>query len=248
MKMIVVLSANAGCSVTMGGIRFWIDALHDKRTPPYQPVSPDLFSAIMEHPDFTAPDLIIYTHAHGDHYSPEMTEAALRHFPKADVFTPFAVPRPFPYGKDLQFDCGGVHFHFFPLPHEGAEYSDVPLYGFTASCGGHTLLVPGDCTVGAPALSRSLEQAEEGSVLPERSVSEKRIDCAIVDFPWASLRRGQNLLRALGIRHLLVCHFPPSEEDGGRYIELTERAVRRLESIDVRLLKQPLQREVIELN
>ena len=236
MKLTVVFSANAGCSVTMGGVRFWIDALHNKKTSPYQTVTPELFSALMEHPDFTDPELLIYTHDHPDHYSPELTEAALRRFPGASVITPFAVPGFTASGKDLEFDYLGLHFHFFPLPHDGAEYADVPLYGFTVTCGARTLLIPSDCAVGAPALRKALIRADVS-----------HIDCAIVDFPWASLRRGQQLLSETGIRHLLICHFPSFEEDIGRYIDLTERAVRRLEGMDIRFLTQPLQKEEIEI-
>lgn len=242
MKITFVLSANAGCSVTMGGVRFWIDALHCEKTPLYQSVTPELFSAMTVHPYFMDPDLMIFTHAHGDHYSREMTEAAHLLFPQAAVIRPFEESL-----SPLSFDCKGVRFRFFRLPHEGKEYASVPLFGFTASCEGHTLLVPGDCAVGSAALQKALV-SQRSDDLPSHAVlsfPDSPVDCALVDFPWASLRRGQNLLRELGVKHLLVYHLPPAEEDGGRYIYLTERAAQKLDGMDVHILKQSLQMEEI---
>ena len=38
----VTLSANAGIALSFGGLRVWVDALHDQKIPGFSTVTPDL--------------------------------------------------------------------------------------------------------------------------------------------------------------------------------------------------------------
>ena len=91
MELSVTLSANAGVSVQMGDNTLWVDALHTDQQHGFSSVSPRLQGQMLTHPAFQNPKWICYTHCHGDHFSKELTQAAMRLWPKAELFLPEAV-------------------------------------------------------------------------------------------------------------------------------------------------------------
>ena len=84
----VTLSANAGIALSFGGLRVWVDALHDQKIPGFSTVTPDLWAAMRAHPAFAAPDLLFFTHCHPDHFSAGLAREALDLWPEAKIVLP----------------------------------------------------------------------------------------------------------------------------------------------------------------
>lgn len=231
----VILSANAGISLTFGAARIWIDAVHQTKTPPFSTVAPALWWKLQTHELFASPDFLFFTHCHGDHYSRALAENAKTRWPQAKLILPepefegqLLLDRP-----EVSFQARGLTFRFFRLPHEGAQYASVPHYGLLLSDGDFQILVAGDCEVASPVLAERLH----GS----------RVDLAILDFPWLTLRKGRAFIdRVIRPEHLLVYHLPFAEDDDWGYRTATRKAARLLPEVpDVRLLENALQVEVI---
>ncbi len=175
--MIAALTANAGVILEVGNRRIWVDALHDRKTPPFSTVNAALWGQLQKLP---APDYILYTHCHPDHYSEKLTEAALKCWPTARAIAPegkFAGPR--------SIADGSLEIQYLPLPHEGAQYRDVPHFGILLTVEGKKIGIPGDCALAAEELA------------------EWQADVLILDFPWATTTRG---------RVFLEQHFPNAEK------------------------------------
>ncbi len=228
----VTLSANAGVSLSIGGKKIWIDALHDTQVPGFSTVDPALQEQMERHEMFRRPDVIFCSHCHLDHYSRALVQKAVERWPEAKL----VLPQPeFPgqvlmTGPLMEETIGGVDFRFFALPHEEGVGEKVPHYGALICAGGACVLVTGDCEMASPVLAQRIQGI--------------RIDLALIDFPWVTLRRGREFIqRSIAPRHLLVCHLPFSQDDCYGYREAAERSARLLELPDVRLLTQPLQTE-----
>ena len=88
MAIRVTLSANAGVSVELGGVRIWIDALHDTRVPGFSTLDSHLLRRLWSEAAFQSPDAIVYTHCHPDHYAAHLAAEACRRWPKARLFLP----------------------------------------------------------------------------------------------------------------------------------------------------------------
>ena len=75
--MIITLSANAGLSIQTAGSNILIDAFHDEKVNEFSTITTDIYEGMKQMPEFTEPDILIFTHKHRDHYSRRMTEEML---------------------------------------------------------------------------------------------------------------------------------------------------------------------------
>lgn len=229
----VTLSANAGVALHLGGARLWFDALHRDRVPGFSTVTPALLEAMEADGAFHDPDLILCSHCHADHYARPMLAAARVRYPDAALILPEAV---FPgqvllEGQELRLSRKGLDLRFGRLPHDGKQYADVPHYGCIVSDGAFRVLLTGDCAVGAAELAGF--------------AGDQPIDLALVNFPWLTLPRGRQLLETrIRPAHLLVCHLPFAGDDRWGYRTAALRSLEKTSLPDVRLLLEPLQREV----
>lgn len=231
-EVTVTLSANAGVAICVGGIKIWVDALYADKGSTFSPLTPQLRQQVLESDAFADPDYIFYTHCHGDHYSRELTALAMEKWPKAKVF----LPRQELEGQILLTDReavvrnGDVSLRFIKLPHEGAQYADVALYGLLISAPGCSVLLPGDCQVASPVLAQA--------------VGDAPVDLLIADFPWITLARGRAFLEEhIRPSHILAYHLPFAGDDVNGYLGSARRAAERMEN--VQLLSKPLQTETI---
>ncbi len=225
----VTLSANAGVCVQIGDRRVWIDALHDEKQSGFSAAPEN----VLRHPAFQAPDLIVYTHCHGDHFSEEWTREAMRLWPKAKVILPEPV---FPQQLLMHdpicfFEDRGMTLRCFSLPHEGAQYAGVAHYGVQIEYEDRVVLAVGDCATASPVLLH----ATQG----------RRADVAIMDFPWLALNKGRAALKVLSPKCVLGCHLPFAQDDTCGYRPAAMKSVQLLENMDVRLLMEPFQTEII---
>ena len=127
----VTLSANAGIALSFGGLRVWVDALHDQKIPGFSTVTPDLWAAMRAHPAFAAPDLLFFTHCHPDHFSAGLAREALNLWPGAKIVLP---ENRFPgqallSGRRERVRLPQLTLDFIRLTHEGPRYADKPHYG-----------------------------------------------------------------------------------------------------------------------
>lgn len=230
----VTLTANAGVILRTQGLAMAVDAFHDRSVPPFSRVSPGLMDALEAAGQLDGLDLILATHIHDDHFSPEVTRRAMAASPAAR----FAAPEPvFPgqlliAGPAAHLRQPGATLDLRRLVHEGPEYRDVPLYGLALTVGTRRLLLPGDSTDHAGLLS--LMDGQE-------------TDTAILNFPWVTLGKNRAFVdQVLRPKHLLLCHLPFPADDVYGYIPATMRSVEKLRNVpDVRVMVQPMQAETV---
>ena len=253
----IISTANAGMMIDFGKEKILIDAFHSEKYDIYSSVSPDLFEEILENEAFADPGILFFTHRHPDHFSAAMAARAARIWEKTTVILPENAPadqnRPengalsadalsgaglanvrFLSAREEKFRQGDLDLRFVRLPHENEIYADVPHYGMFAEYNGFTVFDPADCEIAAEEL---IDFAYG-----------KKIDLAVLNFPWVTLRRGREFVKkVLKPDHIVVCHLPDPAMDDLGYADAAENAVRRhFEGVDVRLLHEPLQCEIID--
>lgn len=233
----VTLSANAGIALTTGGDRLMIDALHDTPVPGFSPVSRPLLERLRQTRDFCSPTAICYTHCHADHYARALTQDWAERWPQAELILPEPEFRRqlLLQGAEVRVRTGGLELHFFRLVHAQDAAGSIPHYGLIVSDGRIRVLLAGDCEPGDPAVAAALGGAP--------------VDVAILNFPWATLKRGRTCLeRQLRPAHLLLVHLPFAEDDSAGYRRAARTGAALLQGIpDVRCLDVPLQREELVL-
>lgn len=237
MKNIKIKStANAGMLIDFGGNKLLIDAFHNEKYELYPTVSPELFRQISMDPDFSDPGLLIVTHCHPDHFSADMAMKAARLWP--DMRT--ILPEPKMDGILLEnpreeIRIKDFHLFFAALPHEPVRYNTVPHYGFIAECNGVTVLDPGDCELASNQL--------------RDFIGNRKIDLAVLNFPWLTLKRGRQFVKeVIRADHLIICHLPDPSEDCFGYAQHLEHMIQKdFSGWDIRILKRPLQLETIDL-
>lgn len=228
----LTLSANAGLALQLADKRIWIDAVHSENIPGMSALSELQWQELLRHPAFTEPDLLFFTHCHGDHFSADRAAHAASLWPRAALALPEQKleRQSLLSGSRLRVRSGSTEFLFLKLTHEGPEFVDVPHYGLLVDDNGYRILFTGDCEVASPELMRQLDGMQ--------------VDLAVVDFPWITLRKGREFLQnVLRPRQLAVCHIPFAKDDeiGARQAAL--RAAAQLPNIAVRLFLEPFQSE-----
>lgn len=232
MKVTVTLSANAGVAIHIGGYRIWVDALHTIKQPGFSAVDVPLQRRMLQCEAFADPDLILYTHCHPDHFSESLTAEAQKLWPKAKVILPERQAD----GQIPEFihSMNGLIVRFVKLPHEGQQHVDCIHYGLLIMVNGKIILIPGDCAIGAPELQKAIEEC--------------RIDLALLNFPWLTLKRGQDFVdEIMKSPQILLYHLPFERDDEFGYRVAALKAVQKWKHSKVQLLWEPLQTLELEL-
>lgn len=230
MSVQVTLSANAGVAISIGPRRIWVDALHNRRSKPFSTLTPQLQKQMLSVEAFRHPDYILYTHCHPDHYSEELTDAALAIWPKAKVLSPEGKYGCFD-GDAWCYTDESLKIRFFRLPHEGEQYRHVRHFGILICCDGQQILLPGDCAVASEELLKAVE--------PEK------VDWMLLDFPWMTLKKGRNFLQ----QHFpqakkILIHLPFAEDDRFGYRIAAEKAAALEENVHI--LQDPFESVLLE--
>ncbi|MEA4993576.1 MAG: hypothetical protein VB060_07065 [Oscillibacter sp.] len=229
----ITFSANAGVALRLGGVRLWVDAVHEEPVSGFSALSPALQSAVTAHPDFQQPNLIFCTHCHPDHFSRRLLGQAMERWPLSEVI----LPEP-QFERQLLLSqprerlvLPELSVQFARLPHEGKEYAAVAHYGCVLDHQGFRILIAGDCAVASPILRKFL--LETGPV-----------DLALLNFTWITLSKGRRFIEQfIRPRHLAVYHLPFEQDDIYAYRRAALRAAEQAPAEDVRLFLNPLQRE-----
>lgn len=232
-KIKVTLSANAGICIEAAGKRIWADALHTGAVKSFSTLNKQLQEWVFS---WDAPDYLIYTHCHPDHYSRKLTEKAIEKWPEAKVILPrqdFENQILLSKQKHI-LKQENLSIEFFRLPHEGEHYADVAHYGLLLTLPDGNILLSGDCAVASPTL--------------KNAIGDRKIDVAILDFPWITLRKGQQFIADyIRPNHILAYHLPFAEDDCNGYRISAKRAADQMKNVDFRLLYDPKQREEINI-
>ncbi len=231
----VTLSANAGVCIEVCDKKIWVDALYEGADVGFSRMSTALQQQVLESKAFAFPHHIVYTHCHVDHYSKSLATLAIKRWGSAKRYLPELEleGQVLLTGDEMQFADGELTLRFLRLPHAGAQYADVKLYGLIISVPGCNILLPGDCEVASPVLADA--------------IGDTKIDLAILDFPWVTLRGGRAFVEN-DIRpdHILAYHLPFAVDDGNGYRQVSSKAAKSMEK-DVRLLLEPMQTEIIKI-
>ena len=196
-KLKITLSANAGVCIELCGRRYYIDALHNSPSLCFSALSGDMAERFISAAG--APDIVIYTHTHPDHYSEPLAKKLMSEHPGAVLIMPDGE-------KDIS--TGFEEIELIKLTHMG-EYRDYPNYGIIINSGGKKLFASGD----------SDPQNEE--VIEK--ISGLNPDFALLNFNWITLRSGRNALALLNPRSAAFAHLPYPEEDSEGYVRPTLR-------------------------
>lgn len=231
----VTLSANAGVCIEVSGRKIWVDALYEGADVGFSRMSAALQRQVLESDAFANPDHIVYTHCHVDHYSKTLANLAMKRWGRAKAYLPEQEleGQILLTGDEMRFVDGDLTLRFLLLPHAGAQYAGVKLYGLVISLPGCNILLPGDCEVASPQLAKA--------------IGDTKIDLAIVDFPWITLRGGRAFLEQY-VRpdHLIGYHLPFAEDDKNGFRISAAKAVQSMAG-DVRLLWEPMQTDTIKI-
>lgn len=85
----VTLVSNAGLLVEYGGTTLLLDGIYGKEGHPFSNLPPETWRKLTEgEPPFEKIDYLLFTHAHPDHFSPEMTKEYLGKQRVKGVFLP----------------------------------------------------------------------------------------------------------------------------------------------------------------
>ena len=235
----VIPTENAGAVLFLGGLCVWADVLNEENPDGYEVLSEAHFQRLLSEEAFR-PDLILFTHRHPDHFSERRLLEALRVYPEAQLFIGGSLGE-----TALSMDHGPLRVAAFPLPHEGKAYAGTENDAFLLEAPEATVLLPGDCPVGCPELCDALEKWR--SLTPE--TSPKRLDLALLNFPWLSLGKGRKALFSLDPGHVLFFHLPAPSDDVYRYREQAFRMLERFrKDRDLRIAGEPFYEEVFVIS
>ena len=126
----ITSSANAGFALQLPGMRILVDAFHNMKISGFSTLSPEECAVILDHPHFSDPDMVFFTHCHGDHYSQEWGAAAKSRWPRTALILPQQEFREqmLLCGKEVKFTINGITLRFLRLIHDGAEHAAIPHY------------------------------------------------------------------------------------------------------------------------
>ena len=209
--MTITCTVNAGLSIACGSLKMLVDPFPTERVGVFSSLTGDMLAQALDAPAFQAPDLVFITHTHRDHYNAAVMQRFLTRWPAARIIMP---ENPFHQGLLLNASCtlqwNGAQLRFFPLTHQGAEYTGTAHFGLLLTLDGTTLLLVGDGIVAGESLAGIL--------------AEETVDIAVLPFPWVSLQRGVAFVdRVIRPKHILVNHLPLPASDVFHYAESAAR-------------------------
>lgn len=230
----LTLSANTGISMRWGdNVTLWYDVLHEKKVDGFSTITPQLVREMRKTEAFSAPNLLIFSHLHPDHYSERLLLEAKQRFPNMRVAMPEskAFADYLISAEEKSLSAFGLSIRFRRLPHAGEAQLNCEHYGCIISDGRFSCLLAGDCEVASLALADF--------------VQGEKIDLAVLNFPWLTLKKGRDFVnKIIKPSHILAVHLPFAEDDIYNYRAATSEAAAKFpQGIDVRLLMNPLQAE-----
>lgn len=217
--------------------KVWVDLYPMEKAPSFSALSEAQWELVKCDPRFSPPDMVLATHTHPDHFSPERTKEVSRLFPDAELAFPdgriftmkygFIDADPYP-GKHISGDVSvikknGITAEFLRTVHSGRQYEDTPHYSILLSYLGKKIFISGDAAVNSDQVLDVLENVS--------------CDIAVLNFPWASLRSAREIVvNRLKASHVFLVHIPNKEDNVDGYREMARTGSALLDIPDVRLM------------
>lgn len=207
--------SNAGIILCSGKKRIGIDCFCRDSSKLYQDTPAEVLKKIK-------PDVLIFTHAHEDHFCAEYVKEAWENHPKLQVYggekviqilEKLQVP-----SQNLNVIQDGdvleeenLKIEILQSTHEGEQYADVQNLTLLINKEDKHLVITGD----AMPCRELFERISEWS---------SRLDWFFAPFPYVGLRSTRKLLvEYLNIRNIFVLHLPRKEADTQNWEENTKR-------------------------
>lgn len=220
----VTLVANAGLLLEYNGTKLLLDGIFGKKGHPFSAPSPEMWQHMKEgRPPFDNIDYLLFTHAHPDHFSPEMTLEFLQSRGVKGLFLPEdeAVQQSglTGYLQQERISCAvlsdqtnhtgyritpDITVRAFRTLHLDKKFQSVPHFCYLITFGEKKILFTADIDY----VNEDLERI--------RSI---RLDAAFVNpLLFGMLRRGRFLQCLPNAQRIVVYHvpFPPEDPMGMR--------------------------------
>ncbi|WP_411337334.1 MBL fold metallo-hydrolase [Ruminococcus gauvreauii] len=153
----ITLLANAGIVLEYNGCTLLLDGIYQDDPHDFSNLPPHAWDCVSHY------DYLLFTHAHSDHFSPELTYHFLQKYSVRGVLLPashaFCCETLFPYIEKKQIPYlaldgdtppmnirvnSDISIRVLPTAHLDKHYRDVNHFCYLITCGGRSLLFTGD--------------------------------------------------------------------------------------------------------
>ena len=221
-RLRVTLIANAGLLLEYQGITLMLDGIYGKEGHPFSNLRPEVWRRMLAGgPPFEKIDYLLFSHAHPDHFSPEMTMEFLRHRTVKGIFLPqtgsVTDSGLTAYLKEQRIPCvplsvqtdhavyrvePGISVRAFTTKHLDKKFQGVRHFCYLLSFGEKNVLFTAD-------VDYTTEDFDAIRAIPLRAVFVNPLFFGV-------LRRGKFFHGQLNTQSICIYHVPFSEDDSLR--------------------------------
>lgn len=255
----VTLIANEGILIRLPECTLMIDGIHHDPlgVPDFSPVSQQLLRKIIHHEDiFEKIDYLLFSHNHGDHFSPFFTKKYLENNQPKGLIVPYTDSKDygilietakqnhipyyelnFPFFEKHNFQLTEhVHFSVFRTNHASTIFTDTENYCFLLNIHGKNFLFLADADYDVAYLKTLIHTTDIHTVFINPLFLNKSAGREV-------------LLNAIKPENIVVYHIPFEEDDKLGFRYFTEKDVKRFESRmpPIKLLKYELQNLTLDI-
>ena len=153
----ITLLANAGIVLEYNGCTLLLDGIYQDDQHDFSNLPPHAWDCVSHY------DYLLFTHAHPDHFSPELTLHFMKKYSVWGILLPdspaFCRETLFPYLNKEQIPYlplsgdtphmkiqvkSDISIRILPTAHLDRHYQDVPHFCYLITCGGRSILFTGD--------------------------------------------------------------------------------------------------------
>lgn len=196
------------------------DGIHQGRSEGFSNMHPAMMDDLLNHRGiFHAPDLILFTHLHPDHFDLPLLQHSLETQPKPLVYGPCLnlsslTPQPLGGGVfRLPFEKGALYAQ--DTVHEGEEFRNDPHQVYLMELAGERFFLAGDAVL----------QAKDA--LRMRSLAGGSISAAFFNIYQLWEPGGTDFIRNLKPERVFINHMPFPEDDQSNLYGLARQVIRR---------------------
>lgn len=251
----VTLLANSGFFVEYNGLKILVDGTPVEIHGNFNGLSEEVLTDLLEgeKPLFRDIDLLLYTHFHRDHFSPETTGALvaghkIRYLIMPDRGSKYIEQisesvvqnevRLFlldiPLGEEVTYELDDIKVGSFRTMHAGEMYRDTDHYCYLLNLGGKVLLVTGDSDFN-PDYFKSI-------------LTGIKVHAVIINPLFLNRREGRTALtESINPDKIVVCHIPFEGTPGTNLRKIAARdSVKHRDNLpEIILLQDELQEIVL---
>ncbi|MCQ2401495.1 MAG: hypothetical protein MJ059_06200 [Lachnospiraceae bacterium] len=245
----ITSSVNGGiCVCWPDGKKVWVDLYPEEKARSFSALTDTQWDLIKCDPRFIPPVMILTTHNHPDHFSPDRTKEAGKLWPDAEIvmpegkiysmkygiIDPDGVPGKRVSGSEAVIEKCGITARYIRTVHSGKKYVDTPHYSILLSYMDKSIFISGDAAVADDQLTELL------GTIP--------CDIAVLNFPWAALRSAREVVvSTIRASHVLLTHIPNKEDNIDGYREMARTGAALLDIPDVRMMLYPFREETFNV-